>query len=1152
MTSETQEMVGESEQMNDKGISRETLIQEIEDLRARATLLEKSEQKYRQWFEDAPISLWEEDFSEVKRRVDEIKGQAVGDLDAYFHAHPDLVRELAGLVRVVDVNHATLRLYRAKTKQEFLSGITRVFARESFDGFVPALVAVAEGRTRLFGEKTHLTLDGQVLHIQLHWAVAPGREDTYGRVLVSIVDITQQKQVEIALERRSRERRLLLDTIAVQVWYLTDPDTYGALNRAHADFFGRHPRDMAYRRLEEFRTPDVAQVCRAGNIRVFEARKPVRTEEWVPNAVGEKRLIAVTKTPRLDDEGNVQYVVCAGVDITEQRKTEMLLRESEARLRNIFELSPVGIELYDREGRLILANPACLDIFGVEDAQEILSFRLFDDPNLDESLKQRLRRREMVQYSVAFDFEKVREARLYRTSKGGIIHLSVIVTPMTQEGEDKPTGYLAMVSDITARVAKEDRLRESEERFRLIAENTGSMIAILDSRGVHEYANPAYRKLGYEPGELVGTSGFALIHPEDLERLASILQKGLSGEICTTTTTYRAKGKDGRVYFHEGVFDSIRNNKGELEKIVMVADDVTERKLAEQALRREQMMLARTEGIAHVGSWEWDVATDTVTWSDELFRIFQRDPREGAPSFAEHPAFYHPDDMTRMRQAVEACVAEGVPYELELRAIRKDGETRVCVARGFAETGPVGRAVRLFGSIQDITERKRAEEEKAAMEAQNRQLQKAESLGRMAGAIAHHFNNKLGAVMGNLEMAMGDLQGHGDTVMVLHEAMNAAQKAAEVSRLMLTYLGQTLSKRSPLDLSEACRLGLPMIEAAMPKHVVLETDLPAPGPAILANANQVQQVVTNLVANAWESMAEGGGTIHLNVTTTAASDIPATHRFPIGWEPKDGIYACLEVMDCGSGIAEQDVEKLFDPFYSTRFTGRGMGLAVVLGIVRAHGGCITVEIRARTWKSERGTRKGEDGGSGVRGQKPEVRGQRPDDGAGGRANAEPGTVNAEPVGSVFRVYLPLCEEALPRPAEKAAKVPELKGGGTVLVIEDEPQLLKLAVRMIMLLGFEALTAKDGVEGVEVFREHQDQIRLVLSDLTMPRMDGWETLAALRKIAPGIPVILASGYDEARVMTGDHPEWPQTFLGKPYVLEDLREAIGRVVGPKAEE
>jgi CheY-like chemotaxis protein len=150
------------------------------------------------------------------------------------------------------------------------------------------------------------------------------------------------------------------------------------------------------------------------------------------------------------------------------------------------------------------------------------------------------------------------------------------------------------------------------------------------------------------------------------------------------------------------------------------------------------------------------------------------------------------------------------------------------------------------------------------------------------------------------------------------------------------------------------------------------------------------------------------------------------------------------------------------------------------------------------------------------------------------------------IGSVFRVYLPLSAEDLARPAEKAAKVPELKGGGKALLIEDDSQVRELGVRMLEFLGFTVLAAKDGMEGVEIFRERRDEIRFVLSDLTMPRMDGWKTIAALREIDPNVPIILTSGYDEVSVMSGDHAERPQVFLGKPYTIEDLREAIGKVI------
>ena len=395
--------------------------------------------------------------------------------------------------------------------------------------------------------------------------------------------------------------------------------------------------------------------------------------------------------------------------------------------------------------------------------------------------------------------------------------------------------------------------------------------------------------------------------------------------------------------------------------------------------------------------------------------------------------------------------------------------------------------------IQNHLSALRESEEKEKLEAQNRQLQKSESLSRMAGAIAHHFNNQLGVVIGNLEMAIDELPSGSGSVKSLNEAMQAAGKAADMSGLMLTYLGQTHGKHEPLNLSEVCLRSLPILRAVMPGKVALETDFPPSGPIISADANQIQQVLNNLITNAWEAVDEDGGDIHLGVKTVSPTDIPTVRRFPSEWQPQDIAYACLEVTDTGCGIEDKDIEKLFDPFFSSKFTGRGMGLAVVLGVVRAHGGVITVE-------------------------------------------SEPGR------GSAFRIFLPVSADEILRQPDKAAKAPEFEGGGTVLLVDDEEMVRNMAAAMLMSLGFTVLEAKDGVEAVELFRQCQDEIRFVLCDLTMPRMNGWETLTALRKLAHDIPVILSSGYDRAQVMAGDHPELPQVFLGKPYKLKGLRDGI----------
>jgi PAS domain S-box-containing protein len=254
-----------------------------------------------------------------------------------------------------------------------------------------------------------------------------------------------------------------------------------------------------------------------------------------------------------------------------------------------------------------------------------------------------------------------------------------------------------------------------------------------------------------------------------------------------------------------------------------------------------------------------------------------------------------------------------------------------------------GRPAGLLGIARDVTARKQTEAKKARMEELNRQLQKTESLGRMAGAIAHHFNNQLHVVMFSLELAMDDLSRQADPAGNLATAMQSARKAAEVSTLMLTYLGQSHGEREPLDLSEACRRALTQLRGVLPKSMVVESEFPSPGPVISANANLLQQVLANLLTNSWEAGGDAGGAIRLSVTTVSAADIPALHRFPIDCHLQDRAYACLAVADSGSGISEQDLGKIFDPFFSSKSPGRGMGLAVVLGITRTHDGAITVQ-----------------------------------------------------------------------------------------------------------------------------------------------------------------------------------------------------------------
>ncbi len=248
----------------------------------------------------------------------------------------------------------------------------------------------------------------------------------------------------------------------------------------------------------------------------------------------------------------------------------------------------------------------------------------------------------------------------------------------------------------------------------------------------------------------------------------------------------------------------------------------------------------------------------------------------------------------------------------------------------------------MFSSVKNILNQRALEKKRKAAESQSAERRKLESLGRMAGSIAHHFNNQLSAVMGNLEIALDDVPVDAGYRKNLFQAMMAAHKATSVSRQMLLYLGHTPGRNRPTDLSASCRKTLALFQAAVPKGMILTVDFPDSGPVIHADPIQIQQVLTHLITNAWESISDTRGGIALSIKAVSHEDIPS-RRVPIDWQPRHIAHACLEVSDTGCGIPAGDIEKLFDPFFTTKFMGRGLGLSVVMGIVKAHGGCITMD-----------------------------------------------------------------------------------------------------------------------------------------------------------------------------------------------------------------
>ncbi len=425
---------------------------------------------------------------------------------------------------------------------------------------------------------------------------------------------------------------------------------------------------------------------------------------------------------------------------------------------------------------------------------------------------------------------------------------------------------------------------------------------------------------------------------------------------------------------------------------------------------------------------------------------------------------------------------------IELEEYRKDGSTIWVESTLSFLRNEMGKPIGVLGVSRDITRRKQAEAEQQIFETHNRQLQRTESLGRMAGAIAHHFNNQLQVIIGGLELVIDRTPEGSNNYPALMHIQEAARKAADISRMMLTYVGQTSGIRTKLDLSELCRACLPLLQAAAPKWLVIENAFATEGPFIEADDHLIRQVLANLVINAWEASADSGNSIRITVETVPSIDIATSLRFPPDWHPEHDRYACLTVEDHGCGILSKDIESIFDPFFTTKFIGRGMGLPTVLGILKAYRGCITVESKAN-------------------------------------------------LGSIFRIFLPVAFSDL-SPAEPSVKPTLNVTKGRILLIDDENMVRDIATMMLNRLDYDVIQAASGKEGIALFEQHHATIDAVVCDLTMQDMDGWHVLTVLRSIDPQAKVVLSSGYDEATVMAEAHAVRPDGFLGKPYRMQEL--------------
>ncbi len=529
---------------------------------------------------------------------------------------------------------------------------------------------------------------------------------------------------------------------------------------------------------------------------------------------------------------------------------------------------------------------------------------------------------------------------------------------------------------------------------------------------------------------------------------------------------------------------------------VFLFEDVTQRWQAQHSLALEERRLRTALMAAGMISWDWDLGSSTIHFSEDVGGYFGNRDVGGAGPFPSEIAIQL--IAPRCREFVETSFRNSVAangdfaVEWESATPNPDGSPRWFATLGKMFPNALGKAERSCGVTWEVTERKCAEEVHSALESRIQEVRRFESLGILAGGIAHEFNNLLTSILGYAGLAKGELPGDVPAREHMAQIENAACRAAGLCSQMLAAAGRGRFVLEPVDLSQLVRERMVLLKTAVPRTNALSFMLAAEPPVVIADVVQIQQVVMNLITNAAEALAGQKGSIALTTGTRELNraDFATCVHCP---DLQPGTFVFLEVRDDGPGIVPEIMGRIFEPFYSTKFAGRGLGLAAVQGIVRGHNGAIQVA-------------------------------------------SEPGK------GSVFRIFLPAANK---RAAPITAESPppnSVEPLGSILVVDDEPRIRNLALRLLRQAGYQAVDAHDGVDAIEQVGSLTTGVRLVLMDLTMPRLNGIQAAQELRRRLPHVPIILMSGFSEHE-FSQKTAEMPfLSFLQKPFNSGELLKAI----------
>jgi two-component system, cell cycle sensor histidine kinase and response regulator CckA len=643
--------------------------------------------------------------------------------------------------------------------------------------------------------------------------------------------------------------------------------------------------------------------------------------------------------------------------------------------------------------------------------------------------------------------------------------------------------------DISERVRAEQALRDSEKKYRLIAENTADLISILDMDLHLTYISPASMRLrGFTVEEAMTQTLEEVLTPESMQKAIAVFEEEMQMEASGTADADRTRimeleeyRKDGSIVWMEVSLSFLRDKEGKPIEILAVSRDITDRKLTEIALREseEKFRLTYSSSPDAMNITRLDNGL-YVDINEGFTRAtgYTREEVIGRSSLELH-IWHNPADREKL---VRELLEKGYYENLEAQFRKKDGSliTALMSARIISLKG----VSHMISIARDITESK-------LMATKLQQAQKFEAIGTLAGGIAHDFNNLLMGIQGRVSLISLDLAASHPHQEQLHAIQEYIRSATSLTQQLLGFARGGKYEVKPVDMNDLV-CGSSAMFGRTKKEIRVHTKCQASPLVVEADRGQIEQVLLNMYINAWQAMPPDGGDLYLETKTVTMDEVTCKIH-----QTKPGRYVKVSITDTGVGMNEAVRLQIFDPFFTTKEKGRGtgLGLASAYGIIKNHGGMITVY-------SEVGH------------------------------------------GTTFNIYLPLSDKEAHREAPMEEGI--VKGTATILLVDDEELILKVGQAMLERLGYRVVVCMGGQEAVKVITDMGNEIDLVILDMIMPGTDGGTTFECIRQIQPDMPVLLSSGYSINGQANQIMRKGCNGFIQKPYNFSELSQKIGKVL------